>query len=431
MFSSLSIDKKRGAIITFVGGGGKTSTMFKLANYLKDFGSVLVTTTTKIFIPSSDKYDSFINLLSGDKLVGREGITLLANGINSDNKIIGVKPCDIDSIYDRGMFKFILVEADGAKSMPIKAPNQGEPIIPSKTSINIGVIGVDAIGKDIDTVCFRSSVFKENILKCKHIDEEAIISLINSPRGLYKATPNGCRKYLIINKCDGLEEKNLAKNLLLHIRRETDINKTFISSMVNNEFIHEGENILGIIMASGFSRRMGQNKLLMKVLETSMIRRVTLEASSSMLSKVVLVYRDELVLEEVSDLAIESKLNLNSNEGQSASIREGLNIDNNNYNGYMFFVGDQPFIESSIINSIIKSFNINKDCITIPYYNGKKGNPVVFPSYLKNALKSISGDNGGKKVIQECEKINKVHIEDEIRGIDVDTIEEYRSFGGK
>ena len=48
------------------------------------------------------------------------------------------------------LFDFILVEADGAKRKPIKAPADYEPVIPSSTTLVIGVIGLDALGKAID-----------------------------------------------------------------------------------------------------------------------------------------------------------------------------------------------------------------------------------------------------------------------------------------
>lgn len=430
MFSSLSIDKKKGAMISFVGGGGKTSTMFALANYLKKFGSVLITTTTKIFMPNSNQYDNLINLETCKDINKYSGITLLAGGINSDNKVIGVESSLLDEIYIKGLFKFIIVECDGAKNMPIKAPNDGEPIIPLLTNINIGIVGIDSIGRPLSQVCFRQEIFKANILNCEYVSNEAIINLINSENGLFKNTPKKCKKYFVLNKCDSNEDKSLGENILKNVRCLSDVNKTFISSIHKGEFYHKGENILGIIMASGFSKRMGKNKLLMKIDNTSMIRRVAKEVSYSKIEDIVLVYSDENVKNEVVDLPINTSFNNSPESGQSMSIKIGLNSYEKEYDGYMFFVGDQPFIDSSTINNIINIFNENKNYIVIPEYNGKKGNPVIFPKYLKNQLLDINGDKGGRIVIEQCEKINKVAIKDIRCGIDIDTVDEFKLLGG-
>ncbi|MEG2337881.1 MAG: selenium cofactor biosynthesis protein YqeC, partial [Clostridium sp.] len=431
MFRDLAIDKKNGAMICFVGGGGKTSTMMALANYLVEYGSVLITTTTKIFMPSSGEVNNIIDLEKGDSIIPFSGITLLSGGTNQDNKVIGVDPGLLDKLYLDKIFKFILIEGDGAKNMAIKAPGEAEPIVPSLTDINIGIVGIEVIGKDLSKVCFRHELFRSNILDCTRVDSKAIAALVNNDKGIFKGTPKGCLKYFVLSKCDSKEEKNKAQDILKKIRCESKVNKTFISSIHNKEFIHDGENIAAVIMASGFSRRMGRNKLTMKINGISMIRRVALAATRSNLNKIVLVYRDDYVLDEIDDLPIALCKNTEAESGQSMSIKLGINSLNNNYRGYMFMVSDQPFLDSNIINAVINNFNAKDDYIALPYYGDKKGNPVIFPSYLREDLLSLSGDNGGKVVIEKCEKINKVFVKDEVKGIDVDTIEEFKLLGGK
>ena len=49
----------------------------------------------------------------------------------------------------------LLLEADGAKHFPVKAPAEHEPVICEKTGIVLNVYGMRAIGKKIKDVCFR------------------------------------------------------------------------------------------------------------------------------------------------------------------------------------------------------------------------------------------------------------------------------------
>ena len=75
------------------------------------------------------------------------------------------------------MFQWIIVEADGAKRRPLKAPGRYEPVIPACSHIVIGVVGLNGLGKPLDKkYVFRPEIFAE-ITKLglgKPIDENAV-----------------------------------------------------------------------------------------------------------------------------------------------------------------------------------------------------------------------------------------------------------------
>ncbi|MGD8444111.1 MAG: hypothetical protein PVI94_11495, partial [Desulfobacterales bacterium] len=63
-----------GGVVSLVGGGGKTTLMFKLARELSMTGeSVLTTTTTKIFEPSLDQAGGVILSDSVTNILDRAG----------------------------------------------------------------------------------------------------------------------------------------------------------------------------------------------------------------------------------------------------------------------------------------------------------------------------------------------------------------------
>jgi probable selenium-dependent hydroxylase accessory protein YqeC len=142
--------------IALVGAGGKTTTMFALARALKDTGRrVLVTTTTNVFMPQESQYDDIIlSDAPADSLFEniRPGtITCLAgNVIEGKNKLKSVDPLFIDYLHEAALFDAVIVEADGARRMPIKAPAVYEPVIPKCTTLTIGCIGLDALGTPVD-----------------------------------------------------------------------------------------------------------------------------------------------------------------------------------------------------------------------------------------------------------------------------------------
>jgi len=184
--------------------------------------------------------------------------------------------------------------------------------------------------------------------------------------------------------------------------------------------------ITGIILASGFSRRMKTEKLLLAVDGTPLVERVIQAARASLLDEVVFVYQNEDIKKAGEKYPIKTVYNKRADEGQSASIKIGIEAASSGADGFMFLVGDQPFLNSATINLLIAAFKKEPLNIIVPVYNGRRGNPVIFPSTLKDDLLTLEGDRGGRALIEKMpERVKLVTIEDKRLGIDVDTEEDY------
>lgn len=190
-------------LISFVGAGGKTTTMFSIAQELKNNRKkVLISTTTAIYNPKGN-YDYYFLKEINDEFSPQNGsITILGETV-VEGKLRGISSDKIDKINETNIFDFILVEADGAKKKSIKAPRELEPIVPNTTTKTIGVIGLDSVGKIInDENVHRVDLFIEITGKeINHkIDEEDIIKLVLHHNGLFKDSKG--EKILLLNKCD-------------------------------------------------------------------------------------------------------------------------------------------------------------------------------------------------------------------------------------
>lgn len=183
--------------------------------------------------------------------------------------------------------------------------------------------------------------------------------------------------------------------------------------------------ISAIVMASGFSRRMGENKLLMDFNGKTIIENTFKALKKCDFKEVIVVSQYEEVLKIANKYQFKFVLNDNAQIGQSESIKLGIR-NSGKCDGYMFFVGDQPLINNDDVKELINEFERNKEYIVIPRYDNKTGNPVIFPTCLKNNLLSLKNDEKGKKVINEYDKIKYVNVS-KYTLLDVDTKVDYEN----
>ena len=163
-------------IITFIGGGGKTSLMNTLGKEFASHGyPTLLTTTTHIMKPDFLSDESYIENEDLGQLANiftnlkKNTLPLVALGIpekvvNSNIKWRSPSSDFCEKIAEfskkfstKNPYKFlkILCEGDGSKRLPIKLPKDGEPVFFPKTDTVIGVIGLSCLGKPIKETLFR------------------------------------------------------------------------------------------------------------------------------------------------------------------------------------------------------------------------------------------------------------------------------------
>lgn len=208
---SKALDLKGREIVSFVGGGGKTTLMFCLAEEIPLQKKVVITTTTKIFLPPPDKFpllllgeeekiekDLAVYLQSGLKPV-------IASGMLENNKINGITSRQLSLLKEYA--DFILVEADGSKGFSLKGHLDYEPVVSELTTVLVVVIGADIIGKNLDGKhVHRPEVVSERTGRemGSIIDSELIAQLITHPEELLRGSPPCARVVPFINKVDRL-----------------------------------------------------------------------------------------------------------------------------------------------------------------------------------------------------------------------------------
>ncbi len=238
---AFDIDPDQTELICLVGAGGKTTTLFKMARELKRLKKrVLVTTTTAILCPSQEECDEvIINSLNDPAIfteVTKGSVSVFGRELLDEGKLRGIDKEFIDELYKENIFDHIIVEGDGSKQRPIKAPAYYEPVIPGNTTKTIGVVGLDAIGKRADSGCVHRP---EELTKVTGyggeavIDEEAVARLIVSQAGLFKSVPEGCQKYLLLNKAENKNREKSAMSIIGRVKKSSiDITGFLVANML-------------------------------------------------------------------------------------------------------------------------------------------------------------------------------------------------------
>ncbi|WP_421317706.1 selenium cofactor biosynthesis protein YqeC [Aeromonas veronii] len=198
-------------LISLCGAGGKTSTLFWLAEYFYQQGKrVLITTTTRMFLPAPSHYRELIIETDPVRQLTRcqalpDGSALVALFSHIDErtgKVAGPTPQQIDLIKGQQRFDLILVEADGAHHKLLKVPALHEPCIPHQSDWVIALLGGAMVGANAEpSQIHRWAELQAlcGIAAGEPLDWALFDRLLSHPEGVFKGTPPGARRIWFIN----------------------------------------------------------------------------------------------------------------------------------------------------------------------------------------------------------------------------------------
>ena len=198
-------------LISLCGAGGKTSTLFWLAEYFYKQGKrVLITTTTRMFLPAPSHYRELIleadpvrQLTRCQQLPDEPTLVALFSHIDqASGKVAGPTPQQIDLIKGQQRFDLILVEADGANHKLLKVPALHEPCIPQSSDWVIALTGGAMVGAKADPQqIHRWAEFQAlcGIEAGDPLDWALFHKLLSHPQGVFKGTPAKARRIWFIN----------------------------------------------------------------------------------------------------------------------------------------------------------------------------------------------------------------------------------------
>jgi molybdenum cofactor cytidylyltransferase len=200
-----------------------------------------------------------------------------------------------------------------------------------------------------------------------------------------------------------------------------------------------------IILAAGSSSRMGggHHKLLLPLDDRPVLAHVIAATLASQARPILIVlgHQSDQVRQQIEPYATHPDITLVENadflQGMSTSMRAG--IQTLIWHGYkkigafyqvdsaLILLGDQPMITPQVIDTLITAYRETGKRTVAPLYGGKRGSPVLFDKSLFPELLEVTGDEGGRTVLDRYhQEVELVEMGDATANYDVDTWEAYQ-----
>jgi molybdenum cofactor cytidylyltransferase len=203
-------------LISLVGGGGKSTMLFGLGDELSGAGKrVILTTTTKMGRSQTVGVANVCWSADTDCVADslhQPGPVMLVTG-GDDHKVTGPPPEVVDRLLAASIADYIVVEADGSRGRPLKAPASHEPVVPSLSTTVVILMGIEAVGQRLGDVTHRI----EEATRFTGLDEDHVMTatdcaaILVHPDGALRACPPESRVIVALTKVVSESDHQMAQ----------------------------------------------------------------------------------------------------------------------------------------------------------------------------------------------------------------------------
>lgn len=175
-------------ITAIIGAGGKTTLLRALADELSPRARVIVATSTKMYVPDwcpvvlegGEERDDEKRLLLRLEAALADASCVCIGAIHKPTGKLQASHLEFSCLAN--MADYVLVEADGAKMLPLKAHAEHEPVIPGDTQRVVCVVGADGLSAPVSQVCHRPHLFAQlaGISESDAVTPEAVAAVLNA-----------------------------------------------------------------------------------------------------------------------------------------------------------------------------------------------------------------------------------------------------------
>ncbi|MEW6241035.1 MAG: selenium cofactor biosynthesis protein YqeC [Chloroflexota bacterium] len=432
-----------------VGAGGKTTALFQLARELitprtaNHQPLTILTTTTHLGDWQVQQADHHLIVTENEPLPELDSLdgVILVTGPRDGDRFTPPPRQTLDRLRvhcaARGLS--LLIEADGARGRPLKAPAAHEPALPDFVDTVVVVAGLGGLGKPLTgDFVHRPHLFSTlgGLPLNEPVTPEALVRVLTHPEGGLKNIPPGARRVALLNQADTPELQSIGGRMAKSLLKEFD--SVVVGSLLHPSNLQTFEHVAGIILAAGASERFGQPKQLLDWRGQPFVRAVAKTALDAGLDPVIVVTGAgaDVVEAALRDLPVTIVRNEGWQEGQASSIRAGIRALTPSplsrrergwgEGGALFLLADQPHIPVNVIQALVEHHTRELYPIVAPLVMmEQRANPVLFDRVTFPDLLTLTGDVGGRALFSKY-PVEYLPWHDDRLLLDVDKPEDYQ-----
>ena len=184
--------------------------------------------------------------------------------------------------------------------------------------------------------------------------------------------------------------------------------------------------IAAIVLAAGFARRMGRQKLLLDLNGKPVVRWSVDGVLPHVHDCVVVTGQDDATVRAtLAGLSVRFAVNPRPQDGQGSSIAVGAAALAPTTAAALIVLGDQPLTPPAVIPALLGAQRSSGKPIVAPSYRGVRGTPVLFAASVFPELRALGGDAGARSVLlARPERVEVVEFDAAMPG-DVDTPQDF------
>ena len=429
----------RGDVVAFIGAGGKSSTLFNLGHELAEMGwRVAATTTTHIGLDQLE--------LMPYAVTPREGMGTLSMALEEfrfvfvydeirSERVYGPAPGFIPQMLDSVASDVLLVEADQARGLPLKAPYPDEPWIPPETSLVVPMASLSVLGQELDEAHVynpQAMIERYGFGEGQRVKSPWVAQVLRDETLGLARVPDDARVVALLNQVSEGYLRGRARLIARLILRSERINSVAMGSVRAADPILEVQRpVAAVMLAAGLSTRMGQPKVLLPwTRKTTILEHILMQLILARMDHITVVTGNRAG--EVTRLAtargVETVHNPLYESGEMlSSLQTGLASLPDRIAAALVVLGDQPRIEPKVIGQLLMAYAEGQGYIVAPRFEKQRGHPILIDRRFWPEIMALPPGSAPRDVINRYpELVTHVDVNtDSVLG-DVDTPDDYR-----
>jgi molybdenum cofactor cytidylyltransferase len=326
----------------------------------------------------------------------------------------------------------VIVEADGSRRLPFKAPAAHEPVIPTSATIVVPIVGLDVLGQSLDAEhVHRPEIVAEltGAALGDPVTPAMIAAVLAHPQGGAKGMPPNARLIPFLNKAEDEATLAAAREIARLLLKQPRIDGVLIGATQADDPVREVWGRTGaVVLAAGEAKRFGALKQVLPWRGVPLVAHVADQAlrcpDIDRVSVTVGAGGDQ-VRAALLDRDVSIVLVPNWAEGQSRSVLAGLEaamhevaiieekqpedqvnqgnlrpVSSPQFDAVLYHHADQPGVSPELLSALIQRHRETLAPIVAPRHAGQRGNPVLFDRATFPDFDQLAGDIGARPIIQ-------------------------------